>query len=387
MKKIISLLLAILFLFSLTACNNEKDTSSGSDTSMPVLDEAFVKPENYSTVLVVTINPQFRLYLDSQSNVLAVEPVNDDAKSITEEDAFDGKLSDVIEKIVTKANDGGFVKENATVNFEITELKSKDIKTDELLNTVKSTADSAFKKINVTVSIEASVSEDIAEQSAPLPSSSQQAESSQPTVSNTPIESSKPVESVQTHTHNFSAATCAKPKTCSCGATEGKALEHNYKDGKCTLCGAKDPKPSFTSLTSKNGTWVTECLIGETYCKATFRLTGEPSLGLLFGDPLSAMEQEIQDDIRNNKNEPDYKESYLVYKDKEYWCARGDGTDFKPFSEENNTVTLVSLDEAQAQVVLTRTDENTLTVKSVSGVFKDMLEDIPIGTKFIFTAN
>ncbi len=42
------------------------------------------------------------------------------------------------------------------------------------------------------------------------------------------------------HTHVFADATCTAPKTCECGATEGKALGHTYVDGKCA-CGAKDP--------------------------------------------------------------------------------------------------------------------------------------------------
>ncbi|MDY4191706.1 MAG: hypothetical protein SOX72_05755 [Oscillospiraceae bacterium] len=69
------------------------------------------------------------------------------------------------------------------------------------------------------------------------------------------------------HIHSFSAATCTEPKTCSCGATEGKANGHNWKNatcsdpktcvvcgitsglttghnfsnGKCTTCGQADP--------------------------------------------------------------------------------------------------------------------------------------------------
>lgn len=70
-----------------------------------------------------------------------------------------------------------------------------------------------------------------------------------------------------THTHNFSAATCTAPKTCSCGETEGSLadhswtaatctapqkcrtcsaengspLGHNYNQGTCLTCGSKDP--------------------------------------------------------------------------------------------------------------------------------------------------
>ena len=69
------------------------------------------------------------------------------------------------------------------------------------------------------------------------------------------------------HTHTYSAATCTRPKTCSCGATEGSAeghswnnatclkpktcsvcgmtsgltAGHNFSGGKCTLCGKDDP--------------------------------------------------------------------------------------------------------------------------------------------------
>ena len=42
--------------------------------------------------------------------------------------------------------------------------------------------------------------------------------------------------------HQWKAATCTTPKTCTkCGETEGKELGHNYVDGVCTACGAADP--------------------------------------------------------------------------------------------------------------------------------------------------
>ena len=36
------------------------------------------------------------------------------------------------------------------------------------------------------------------------------------------------------HSHSFSAATCTTPKTCSCGATEGKAKGHTWAAATCT---------------------------------------------------------------------------------------------------------------------------------------------------------
>lgn len=84
-----------------------------------------------------------------------------------------------------------------------------------------------------------------------------------PTVSQTVAPETEP-----SHTHNYKAATCTAPKTCtSCGATQGSANGHDWKDatctapktcavcgntsgsanghsfsdGKCTKCGVSDP--------------------------------------------------------------------------------------------------------------------------------------------------
>jgi len=42
--------------------------------------------------------------------------------------------------------------------------------------------------------------------------------------------------------HEWTAATCTAPKTCSvCNQTEGTALAHSYSAGICTFCGSDDP--------------------------------------------------------------------------------------------------------------------------------------------------
>ena len=130
MKKLLSVLLAISLVFVFAACGN-KDTVS--DTNAPT--NTFVKPENYSTVVTVSINPLFRLYLDESNEVLAVEPVNDDAKSVAKNvKTVKGNIETVIENIVTASNSGGFVKESATVNIEITEVKDNAVNTQVILD-------------------------------------------------------------------------------------------------------------------------------------------------------------------------------------------------------------------------------------------------------------
>ena len=46
----------------------------------------------------------------------------------------------------------------------------------------------------------------------------------------------------ETHVHSFRDATCTSPKTCTvCGTTSGSTADHSFSEGKCTVCGKKDP--------------------------------------------------------------------------------------------------------------------------------------------------
>ncbi len=89
---------------------------------------------------------------------------------------------------------------------------------------------------------------EIENDSSLIATSSEKTTSSKPTIASNPTTSSKPIVSSQptasskpSHIHSYSKATCTEPKKCSCGATEGSILGHNFKDGKCTVCSTKDP--------------------------------------------------------------------------------------------------------------------------------------------------
>jgi len=47
-------------------------------------------------------------------------------------------------------------------------------------------------------------------------------------------------KNTESHSHSYSKATCQAPATCSCGATTGGKGNHNYSNGVCTVCGAKN---------------------------------------------------------------------------------------------------------------------------------------------------
>lgn len=76
-------------------------------------------------------------------------------------------------------------------------------------------------------------------------------ETSKPTTTTTP-ETLEP--STSTHIHSFSTATCTEAAKCSCGATNGNALGHNYNNGVCSICGGKDE--NYVKTYSIGETWI-----------------------------------------------------------------------------------------------------------------------------------
>ena len=109
MKRILSLILALIIALSLGAC--KKSNSSSSD---------FVKPDGYVAVLNIKINPEFNLYIDSSNNVLALEAVNDDASSFSNEIESNGKSAQsVVQEIVQKSNEKGFLSNEGEISVSI----------------------------------------------------------------------------------------------------------------------------------------------------------------------------------------------------------------------------------------------------------------------------
>lgn len=228
-KKTLSLLLALILLFAFVACGNGGDTPSAGEEISGESEVVFVKPENYATVLTVTINPQFRLYLDADGIVLAVEPVNKDAEEVKEALSFENdNYEAVVEKIVTKSEEKGYIKDNAVINVEISEIKDTAVNTVEILDKITVTVNQTATKLEVTVEIKTEDKSAVMEQ--PTEDATESA--------TTEPQKTEPTEAMTTVPtqckHTYKAATCTAPKTCSkCGATEGAAAGHNWKDATC----------------------------------------------------------------------------------------------------------------------------------------------------------
>ena len=333
MKKFLAILLAVMLLLTFAGCNRDKDT--GVNQATP---EAFVKPENYVTVLKVTINPEFNLYLDKDGVVLAVEPVNADAKSVAQDITTTGDIKTVMETIVSATNKGGFVKENAKVDIKVTEVKDTAVSPMEVLNTAKETADDSFKKIDATVTVSSSVADNVVFVTAdPTPETTTQAPTQEPT---------------QAPTQEPTKAPTPKPTP--------KPTE----------------APSYTSIASKKGVWLVNFVNknGE-MIKAELSLSAEEQ-GVTgdVGDPLSKFPDNVKEDIK-----PDCELIDGEY----YYFGRGDGCPFSSVTENGNKVTV--LDEDSKSLVLERIGENALKVVSIESGF-GVLDGLKTGTQITYKA-
>ena len=196
---------------------------------------------------------------------------------------------------------------------------------------------------------------------------------SKPNSSVKPEESSKPQESSKpAHTHSFSDATCTSPKKCSCGATEGKALGHDYIDEKCSRCGAVDA--TYKALTS--GYWALDVVSGDRLYAFSFVFSGEePNASVGVGNNMKNLPEEFQNDMLNNPEE--YADSLYKVGNETYYIGMGDGTEIT-FKVDKNTVVITQA-ESTNTITMTRTAGDKYTITAVSGSFMDYDNSIKVG--------
>lgn len=236
MKKFLCIFLAALLCVTCFAGCGKKNTDvTSSDT---VSGSEFVKPENYASVVVVTINPQFKLYLDASGIVLAVEPVNNDAKSIESKVTFENKkVEEVVNNLIVAANDGGFVKTDATIDIKITEVVDEKIDTTAILSTITTSTNNKLAELKITAEVTAAVEVEEKEEEAVSSESS--------TSSETPVCKHEKTKAVPASTgkniiDSSKLDVVNHNKVCTaCNATVGTE-KHTIKDGKCSVCGQKN---------------------------------------------------------------------------------------------------------------------------------------------------
>ncbi len=251
MKKLLCLLLATLLMVTCFAgCkkNPTDDFSSVSSQPQIIVQDEFVKPTTYASVVLVTINPQFRLYLDASGVVLAVEPVNADAKSIETKVSFENKnVQEVVNNLIVAANDGGFVKTNAKIDIKVTEVVDENVIATEILENIKTSANQKLTELDIKAELTTSVvienanndtaSEDNASSQETTSSSQPQDTTSEPPACKHEKTKFNPIVTGNNIIDDSKLDVVNHSKVCKdCG--EQIALEkHTVSNGKCTVCG------------------------------------------------------------------------------------------------------------------------------------------------------
>lgn len=172
MKKLVALFLALALCLSLCACGKGGNESGGSSQAVSQTNSAaeFVKPENYVSVVQVVINPTVNLYLDANKVILAVEYVNDDAKTCyqkVEQNLVGSELENGINLVIETAQTDGFLKENKAVTIDVVETKQADKKL-ELLTSATDSAKTFIseKKIEAQVKVTEAAQKEIDDKAA-----------------------------------------------------------------------------------------------------------------------------------------------------------------------------------------------------------------------------
>lgn len=347
MKKAAVCVLAVVLLFTLfTACGAKQEaslqTTTTTTTTTTAAETVFEKPADYASVVLVTINPQFKLYLDADGAVLAVEPVNADAKQVAEKMTVKtGEIATVVDNLITVANDDGFFKQNVTVNIEMAEVRSETVNTATVLETLKNTVESEMQKLDVQVDVKTTVAESV------LPTT---------TVPETTTATEAPTT---TKTAEETTSTTVKTTVTT---TTTKAMT-------TTTTAA----PSYTAVTKKNGSWGAMYLNGETLQIVSFTFVGELLVELGLGDPLNTLPEEMREEA---------KADCSVFKGDYYYVGRGDGDGLEAVAENGVTVTVKDLNGNI--LTLTRIGETELQVTKDVPAFA-VLESIPKGLVFTYS--
>jgi len=340
MKKFTAILLTIVLLLSLAACGEEKPKTTGTvppGTTAPAVttapvDTDFEKPLEYASVLLVTINPQIRLYLDADGKVLAVEAVNEDALAIKDSITFENEsVETVVKNIVTAANEKGFITSEATINIELTESKDDSVDKADLLEKAETTVKQTAADLKIEIVVKTEDKSDVII----------------PTATDDVTES----------------ATIGTTASATPGATDAPQTA------------APTPTPAkLTPVKEKAGSWFARYAIGVSLYDASFYLKGgadEISAGIGY--------RELVDDSIGS----DMLADAVEFEGKLYYGAAGGGEPLKSVTENGKTV--IATDMSGNTIEFTRESETTLKVKAVSAKFGIMDSDVPkVGTVFTF---
>lgn len=190
MKRRIIAGMCLLVAFMLCSCgksNELQDNMTGQETTVETKGEQV--PETYAVAVVVTINPQVKLYLDANSVIVGVEYLNEDAKTaFSDVDLTNVTMEDGIEKIISAAVEKNYLSDGKDVNIDVAEIKNEASDAVAICEKAENAVVKAAEEKHVTAVVTSKVSVDVAKET--------QTSTTQETATETQTTQNQPSESV-----------------------------------------------------------------------------------------------------------------------------------------------------------------------------------------------
>lgn len=173
MKKLIALFLAAVLCFSLGACGGGSQTNSNGTQQGT---ENTTNEQAVAIVVHIVINPEFKIHINKNGNVVYVECLNEDAKAVNEKVSVAGvACEDAIVFILQETVDQGFLKDGGKIDIIVSVVEDISNETDIWHETVMNgvTQVLAKNKLNAEIAfgfeIMESQAEENSDQTDPVP--------------------------------------------------------------------------------------------------------------------------------------------------------------------------------------------------------------------------
>lgn len=146
-------ILCFIFMLLLSACGRSADTAENQI------------PDDYAVTVIVTINPQIKLYADADQRIVGVEYLNEDAKTAFSDIDFIGiTMEEGMYQIVDAAIEQHFLTDGKAVDIEVTEIIDESCDGSAVCKKMEDATVAVIEKSGVTASVSVRVSAEIMEE-------------------------------------------------------------------------------------------------------------------------------------------------------------------------------------------------------------------------------
>ena len=173
-KTFLAMGLLLLLLLCLSACSKEKETVSDnseavveSETMEPVSETTETQvamaedviPTDYAATIIVTINPQVKLYVDADNTIVGIEYLNEDAKTTYAGIDFSGIIMEEgMKQLIDAAVEKEFLTDGKEVSIDVSEVRGESYDYEAACSKAEAAVTEAAKNCQIEAVVSAQVS-------------------------------------------------------------------------------------------------------------------------------------------------------------------------------------------------------------------------------------